>query len=93
VPGSDLTITGVGINPTRSGLVDVLKEMGASIELLNLHESSGERVADIRVRYQGKLKGVTVGGELIPRLIDEIPVLVVAAALAEVKRKFGMPLN
>jgi 3-phosphoshikimate 1-carboxyvinyltransferase len=85
VPGSDLTITGVGINPTRSGLVDVLKEMGASIELLNLHESSGERVADIRVRYQGKLKGVTVGGELIPRLIDEIPVLVVAAALAEGK--------
>lgn len=85
VPGSDLTLTGVGINPTRSGIIDVLKNMGAGIELQNPREEGGEPVADIRVRYTGKLSGVPVGGEMIPRLIDEVPVLVVAAALAEGK--------
>ncbi|MFA4885988.1 MAG: 3-phosphoshikimate 1-carboxyvinyltransferase [Desulfotomaculaceae bacterium] len=84
-PGSDLTITGVGINPARSGIIDALVEMGADIKLLNLREEGGEPVCDIRVRYAGKLSGVSLGGEIIPRLIDEAPILAVAAALAEGK--------
>ncbi|MDD3652788.1 MAG: 3-phosphoshikimate 1-carboxyvinyltransferase [Desulfotomaculaceae bacterium] len=83
VPGSDLTIPGVGINHTRSGILDVLLKMGAGIELLHQREAGGEPVADIRVRYNGKLAGVTVEGETIPRLIDEVPALAVAAAVAE----------
>lgn len=84
-PGSDLTITGVGLNPARSGIIDALLEMGADIKLLNLREEGGEPVGDIRVRYAGKLSGVSLGGEIIPRLIDEAPILAVAAALAEGK--------
>ncbi|MCL2766212.1 MAG: 3-phosphoshikimate 1-carboxyvinyltransferase [Peptococcaceae bacterium] len=83
VPNSDLVLRGVGINPTRSGILDVLLEMGADIELLNKWEAAGEPVADLRVRYAGPLKGVTVDGGIIPRLIDEIPVLAVAGAVAE----------
>jgi len=83
IPGSDITLPGVGINTTRSGILDVLREMGASIELLERRDEGGEPVADIRARYAGALSGVTVGGETIPRLIDEVPVLAVAAALAE----------
>lgn len=82
-PGSDLTVTGVGINPARSGIIDALTEMGADIKLSNLRQQGGEPVGDIRVRYAGKLSGVSLGGELIPRLIDEVPVLAVAAALTE----------
>ncbi|HHW43257.1 MAG TPA: 3-phosphoshikimate 1-carboxyvinyltransferase [Desulfotomaculum sp.] len=82
VPGSAVTIREVGVNPTRDGIVQVLKEMGADIEIFNIHEQSGEPVADIRVRHS-RLRGVTVTGALIPRLIDEIPVLAVAGALAE----------
>lgn len=84
-PGSDLTIRGLGINPTRSGIIDVLEMMGADIRIFNLREDGGEPVADIRVRYAGRLRGVKIGGEMIPRLIDEIPVLAVAAAAAEGK--------
>ncbi|MDD4169687.1 MAG: 3-phosphoshikimate 1-carboxyvinyltransferase [Desulfotomaculaceae bacterium] len=83
VPGSDLTIPSVGINHTRSGILDVLLEMGAGIELVHQREEGGEPVADIRVRYTGKLAGITVAGETIPRLIDEVPALAVAAAVAE----------
>lgn len=83
LPGSDIVLPGVGINPTRSGILDVLRRMGADIELLEPREQGKEPVADIRVRYAGKLSGVTVGGETIPRLIDEVPVLAVAAAMAE----------
>ncbi|WP_273484014.1 3-phosphoshikimate 1-carboxyvinyltransferase [Desulforamulus ruminis] len=82
LPGSDITVTGVGINPTRDGLLEVLRKMGANLELLNIRMQSGEPVADIRVRGTG-LKGTEISGELIPRLIDEIPVLAVAAAYAE----------
>jgi len=82
VPGSDITVAGVGVNPTRSGMLAVLQEMGADLQLLNQRELNGERVADIRVRFS-RLKGVTVAGELIPALIDEVPVLAVAAAAAE----------
>jgi len=83
LPGSDIILPGVGINHTRSGILDVLQEMGAGIELLDQREQGKEPVADIRVRYAGTLSGVTVGGETIPRLIDEVPILAVAAAMAK----------
>lgn len=82
VPGSDVTIRDVGINPTRSGVLDVLTDMGAKIEILNRREEVGEPVADLRVRASS-LHGVAIGGALIPRTIDEIPVLCVAAAYAQ----------
>ncbi|MGB8957336.1 MAG: 3-phosphoshikimate 1-carboxyvinyltransferase [Tumebacillaceae bacterium] len=81
-PGSDVTIRGVGINPTRTGILEVLREMGADIELLNERSSGGEPIADMRVRGS-QLHAVHVGGAMIPRLIDEIPVLAVAASQAE----------
>ena len=82
IPGSDLILRGVGVNPTRSGILDVLPEMGADIEQFNRREAGGEPVADLRVRYAGPLKGVTIAGGLIPRLIDEIPALAIAGAMA-----------
>ncbi len=84
VPGSDLLIRNVGVNPTRTGIIDVLTTMGADITLQSQREQAGEPVADIRVRYR-KLHGVQIGGEMIPRLIDEIPVLAVAASYADGK--------
>lgn len=80
-PGADLTIKNVGINPTRTGILDVLKEMEADITLLNERIVTGEPVADIRVRYSA-LKGCTIEGAVIPRLIDEIPILAVAGLFA-----------
>lgn len=80
--GSDVTIKNVGVNETRTGILDVLKRMGATIELLNERISGGERAADLRV-VSSKLRGVEFGGAIIPRLIDEIPALAVAAAFAE----------
>jgi 3-phosphoshikimate 1-carboxyvinyltransferase len=82
VPDSDLTIRGVGVNPTRTGVIDILKGMGGDLELLNLREESGEPVADIRVR-SSKLKALEISGELVPRAIDEFPAICVAASLAE----------
>jgi 3-phosphoshikimate 1-carboxyvinyltransferase len=82
VPGSDVTIQQVGINPTRTGLLDVMTRMGADIQLLNQREEAGEPIADIRVR-SARLCGVSVGPELIPQTIDEFPILCVAAAVAE----------
>ena len=84
VPGSDVTIKNVGVNPTRTGLIDVLLQMGADITLDNQREQAGEPVADIRVRFR-KLKGVRINGNLIPRAIDEIPILAVAASYASGK--------
>jgi 3-phosphoshikimate 1-carboxyvinyltransferase len=84
VPGSDLTIRNVGVNPTRTGVIDVLTGMGADISLENRREQAGEPVADIRVRY-GRLRAVEISGDIIPRAIDEIPVLCVAASYAEGK--------
>lgn len=81
VPGSDLLIRNVGINPTRTGVIDVLTAMGARIELEHRREQAGEPVADLRVRHR-TLRAAEIGGALIPRLIDEIPVLAVAAACA-----------
>jgi 3-phosphoshikimate 1-carboxyvinyltransferase len=81
VPDSELLVENVGINPTRTGILEVLQLMGANLELENQRLVTGEPVADVRVRY-GQLKGCTIGGDLIPRLIDEIPILAVAAAFA-----------
>lgn len=82
VPGSDVTIQQVGINPTRTGLLDVMTRMGADIQLLNRREEAGEPIADIRVK-SARLRGVAVGPDLIPQTIDEFPILCVAAAVAE----------
>ena len=80
--GSDVTIKNVGVNETRTGIIDVLRDMGARIELVNERTSGGELAADLKV-VASKLRGVEFGGEIIPRLIDEIPALAVAAAFAE----------
>ncbi len=82
VPASDLLIRGVGYNPTRSGVVDVLQQMGAGIEFLRPRNEGGEPVVDLRI-MGGKLKGVDIGPDLVARTIDEYPVLSVAAALAD----------
>jgi 3-phosphoshikimate 1-carboxyvinyltransferase len=82
VPGSELLIRGVGINPTRTGILDILTAMGADIELLDRRDLSGEPVADILVR-SSRLQGIEIGGDVVPRAIDEFPVICVAASLAE----------
>lgn len=82
MPNSQITVTNVGINPTRTGIIDVLKDMGADITLENVHTSAGETVADITVGSSA-LKGTTVGGDIIPRLIDELPIIAVAAVFAD----------
>ncbi len=82
VPGAELLIRGVGVNPTRTGIIDILTAMGGSIELVDQREVSGEPVADLLVRHS-RLKGIEIGGDVVPRAIDEFPVISVAAALAE----------
>jgi 3-phosphoshikimate 1-carboxyvinyltransferase len=81
-PGSDLTLTHVGINPTRIGVINILKQMGADLTLSNEREVGGEPVADIRVRY-APLKGIQIPEDQVPLAIDEFPALFVAAACAE----------
>jgi 3-phosphoshikimate 1-carboxyvinyltransferase len=81
VPGSDVTVEGVGINPLRAGLLECLTEMGADIALVNRREEGGEPVADIRVRA-GTLTGAEIPADRAPRMIDEYPILAVAAACA-----------
>ncbi|MEI6428630.1 MAG: 3-phosphoshikimate 1-carboxyvinyltransferase [Pseudanabaena sp. ELA607] len=81
VPDAELLIQNVGINPTRTGVLEVLEAMGADITYENQREVTGEPVADLRVR-SAQLKGCTIGGAIIPRLIDELPVLAVAGAVA-----------
>ena len=80
-PDSDVTVENVLMNRTRTGLIDTLLEMGASIETLNRRDAGGEEVADLRVR-SSELRGVTVPAERAPSMIDEYPVLAVAAAFA-----------
>lgn len=82
VPGSDIVIENVLMNPTRTGLLLTLQEMGGQIDILNPRNAGGEDVADLRVRYSD-LKGVTVPPERAPSMIDEYPVLAVAASFAE----------
>ncbi|MCP9849426.1 3-phosphoshikimate 1-carboxyvinyltransferase [Cyanobium sp. Morenito 9A2] len=81
-PGADLTVENVGLNPTRTGVLEVLEQMGARIEILQAREMAGEPVGDLRVLH-GPLKAFAIEGDLIPRLVDEIPVLAVAACVAE----------
>jgi 3-phosphoshikimate 1-carboxyvinyltransferase len=81
-PGSELLIRQVGINPTRSGVIDILRRMGGDIELVDVRELSGEPVADLLVRGSD-LRGMEIGGSLVPRAIDEFPVISVAACFAE----------
>ncbi|MDO9619495.1 MAG: bifunctional prephenate dehydrogenase/3-phosphoshikimate 1-carboxyvinyltransferase [Pseudomonas sp.] len=80
--GSELVLEHVGINPTRTGVIDILKLMGGDITLENQREVGGETVADIRVR-SAKLKGIDIPEDLVPLAIDEFPVLFVAASVAE----------
>ena len=81
LPNSELVLRDVGINPTRTGILDVLRAMGADIALTNIR-GDWEPIADIRVR-SSRLRGCEISGDIIPRLIDELPILAVAAAFAE----------
>jgi 3-phosphoshikimate 1-carboxyvinyltransferase len=82
VPGSEIMIRDVGINPTRAGLIEVLQGMGARLAIENQRVVGGEPIGDIVAGYS-ELRGTRVAGDIIPRLIDEIPILAVAMALAE----------
>ena len=82
VEGSDFIIKNVGINPTRTGILDVVKRMGGNIELLNIRTVSGELCADIRVQYSEDLRACEISGSDIPRLIDELPIIAVLASQA-----------
>jgi len=82
VPGSDVTITNVGINPTRAGLIGVLQAMGGNITLVDQREVGGEPVADLHVRYSD-LNGLEVDPAIAPSMIDEFPILFIAAAMAQ----------
>ncbi|MFQ6041013.1 MAG: 3-phosphoshikimate 1-carboxyvinyltransferase [Candidatus Poribacteria bacterium] len=81
-PGSEILVKDVGINPTRAGILEALKQMGAKIQIENRQEVSGEPIADIRIRHS-KLYGTTFKGDIIVRMIDEIPLVAVAATQAE----------
>jgi 3-phosphoshikimate 1-carboxyvinyltransferase len=82
VPGSEIVLRDVGVNPTRTGLLDVLRAMGADLAVANRREESGEPVADLTVRHS-RLRGTRVAGDLVVRMIDEFPVFAAAAAFAE----------
>lgn len=82
VPGSEILLKNVGINPTRDGILRVAKEMGGEIELLNVNTDNGEPTADLLVKFSA-LHGITIGGEIIPTLIDEIPIIAIMAAFAK----------
>lgn len=82
--GSMITVRNVGINDSRTGIIDVMKKMGAKISVKNRRLKNGETVADIAAA-SSRLKGITIGGAIIPRLIDEIPVIAVMAAFAKGK--------
>lgn len=81
-PGSDITLTHVGINPTRVGVITILQQMGADLTLSNQREVGGEPVADIRVRY-APLKGIQIPEDQVPLAIDEFPAIFIAAACAQ----------
>lgn len=83
IRGSDIVVRSVGINPTRIGLVNVLKRMGAAVVIENIREVSGEPVADIRCGYCDELKAIDIKGDEMPLLIDEFPILCVVASRAE----------
>jgi len=80
-PGSEIMIKNVGVNPYRIGAMEILKAMGGSIELINKRELNGEPVADIVAR-SSSLKGIEIGGDMIPKAIDELPIIAVAGCFA-----------
>lgn len=82
VPNSEIILKNVGLNPTRTGILDILEKMGADIEILNKHTVSNEVTGDLRVKYS-ELKACKIEGDIIPSLIDEIPILAVIATQAE----------
>jgi 3-phosphoshikimate 1-carboxyvinyltransferase len=82
VPGSDLLLRNVGLNQTRDGIIHVLEAMGADISIQARRVQGGEAVGDIRVRYRGRLRGIDIPVELIPSLIDELPVILALAAVS-----------
>lgn len=82
IPNSDIIIKNVGLNPTRTGIIEIAKEMGGDISIIDQREICGENVGDIRVKYS-ELKACNIEGEIIPKLIDEIPVIAVMATQAE----------
>lgn len=81
VPGSSVTFFNVGLNPTRTGIIDVLKEMGVAVEIVNETNENGERLGTVNVSYD-KIKPMEIGGGLIPRLIDELPIIALLATQA-----------
>ena len=83
VEGSDFVIKNVGLNPTRTGIIDIVKRMNGNIELFNLRELAGELIGDIRVQYTDSFKACEILGEDIPRLIDELPIIAVLASQAD----------
>jgi 3-phosphoshikimate 1-carboxyvinyltransferase len=87
VPGSNVLVPNIGLNPHRIGLIDTLLEMGADITIENARVEAGEKVGDLRVRHGKTLKGVTVPPERAPSMIDEYPILSVVAAFAEGETK------
>jgi 3-phosphoshikimate 1-carboxyvinyltransferase len=89
VPGSDVTVEQVGLNPTRTGVLDVLRSMGANIEVVQTSEAMGEPVGRVRVRWSNGLRATRIAGDLALRSIDEIPALAVACALAEGRSEFA----
>ncbi|QUY42012.1 3-phosphoshikimate 1-carboxyvinyltransferase [Acaryochloris marina] len=82
VPGSDVWIENVGVNPTRTGILEVLEQMGAKMTLANQRTVAGEPVADIHIQHS-QLHGTVIEGAVIPRLVDEVPILAVAALFAQ----------
>lgn len=82
VPNSEIILKNVGLNPTRTGILDVVKNMGVDIEILDKKVISNEEVGDIKVKYS-ELKGCVIEGDIIPRLIDELPVIAVLATQAQ----------
>ncbi len=83
--GSKIKILDVGLNPTRTGFLETLKKMGAKIEIENRREICGEPVADLEINGEGRLKAIKIGGKIIPRIIDEIPLLAVIGCFAQGK--------
>ena len=82
-PDADIRIEAVGLNPTRTGLLDIVQQMGGAVEASNVREANGEPVGDLHVRTAGALHGTTVGGSLVPRTIDEFPLVALLATQAQ----------
>ncbi len=79
IPGSQITVENVGLNPTRTGILEILRKMQANLEIINKRDVAGEPVGDIRVRHVAQLMPFRIDAEIIPRLVDEVPILSVAA--------------